>query len=102
MRRVLGWFVIVVMGSVALLFTGMDLRDYSTGGAWPNTLLGARWFELHPDSLQLIQPAIERYLHPSLWSGIQWVLTMPAWAVPAAVAAFFILIKLLTALLRGR
>lgn len=95
MGRVLSWLIILVMGGLALLFVGLDWRDYSASGEWANMPLGTRWYELHPDSLQQIQPAIERYLYPSLWSGIQWVLTMPAWATPAAIATFFILIKLL-------
>jgi len=40
--------------------------------------LGEWWFSLHPDSLQLLQPAVERHLSPALWDpGIQTLLEWP-------------------------
>ena len=40
--------------------------------------LGEWWFWLHPGSLQLLQPAIERHLSPALWDpGVQTLLEWP-------------------------
>ncbi|GAA0779965.1 hypothetical protein GCM10009077_24220 [Roseibium denhamense] len=44
--------------------------------------LGQVWFTHSPDTLNLVQAAIQRHVHPGLWDpGIQTVLTWPVWAV---------------------
>jgi hypothetical protein len=51
--------------------------------------LGEWWFRLHPDSLQLAQPAIERHVHPWLWDPLMLsLLTTPALYVGAGFALF--------------
>ncbi|MDT8343672.1 MAG: hypothetical protein RQ752_04505 [Thermohalobaculum sp.] len=45
--------------------------------------LGEWWFALHPGSLQLLQPAIERHVSPGLWDP--YVLTLLEW--PLALEA---------------
>jgi hypothetical protein len=45
--------------------------------------LGEWWFRLHPGSLQLAQPAIERHVSPALWDPV--ILT--ALEAPAALVA---------------
>lgn len=43
------------------------------------TSLGSWWFWLDKDSLQVLQPAVERHLSPALWDpGIQTLLEWPA------------------------
>jgi len=55
--------------------------------------LGLRWYQLHPNSLLLIQPAIERHVAAWLWPPIQRVLEQPAWLVPGALGVLGLLIK---------
>lgn len=94
MGRIISWIVILVMLALALLFVGLDARAWSDTGTWQSAPLGQRWFEFHKDSLLLLQPAIERYLFPGLWSALQWVLERPAWLVPGQIAVVMLLIKL--------
>ena len=62
MRRSRGWIPIAVLLVLALLFVAWDVMDYAAN-AHPFQMapLGQRWFELHRNSLLLIQPAIERH-----------------------------------------
>ena len=56
------------------------ISDIAGSGDGPLRLsaLGEWWFWLHPDSLQLLQPAVERHLSPSLWDpGVQTLLEWP-------------------------
>ena len=51
------------------------------------TALGEWWFWLAPNSLQLLQPAIERHVSPALWEhAIQPLLEWPLTAVLFALA----------------
>ncbi len=48
--------------------------------------LGQVWFDLAPDTLNLTQAVVQRYVHPGLWDpGIQTVLTWPVWVVFSAI-----------------
>ncbi|MGH6930219.1 MAG: hypothetical protein ACREEV_18015 [Dongiaceae bacterium] len=94
MRRKLGWIASAVLFGLAALFAAWDVMDYAAGNPWKIAPLGQRWFELHRDSLLLLQPAVERYLFPGLWSAIQWILERPAWLVPAVTGAAVALVKI--------
>jgi hypothetical protein len=94
MGRKLGWIASAVLFGLAALFAAWDVMDYAAGNPWKIAPLGLRWFELHRDSLLLLQPAVERYLFPELWSGIQWVLERPAWLVPAVAGAMVAAVKI--------
>jgi hypothetical protein len=94
MGRRLGWIASAVLFGLAALLAAWDVMDYAAGNAWKIAPLGQRWFELHKDSLLLLQPAVERYLFPGLWSAIQWVLERPAWLVPAVAGAVVALFKI--------
>jgi hypothetical protein len=94
MGRIVSWIIILLLLGLALLSVGLDARGWSDTGTWQSAPLGQRWFELDKDSLLLLQPAIERYLFPGLWSALQWVLERPAWLVPGVIAAVMLLFKL--------
>ena len=94
MRRSRGWILIAAFFGLALLFVAWDVMDYAAGNPWKNTPLGQRWFELHKNSLLLVQPAIERHIAVWLWPPFQWVLTQPAWLVPAVLGAAVALFKI--------
>jgi hypothetical protein len=94
MGRIISWIIILLMLGLTLLFVGLDARGWSDTGTWQSAPLGQRWFELHKDSLLLLQPAIERYLFPGLWSAVQWVLERPAWLVPLVIAVVLLFLKM--------
>lgn len=55
--------------------------------------LGAAWYGLSPDTLNLAQAVIQRNVHPYLWDPVvQWILLQPAWAVFLVISLFFYLI----------
>ncbi|WP_428528680.1 hypothetical protein [Roseibium sp.] len=55
--------------------------------------LGQLWFEMSPETLNLSQAVIQRYVHPAVWDPmLQTVLTWPAWAVFAGVGVLFLLL----------
>jgi|SRR5215813_13767749 len=64
--RLLGW--LVILGGLTVL--GRDLLAWRDGGAFQPIVLGQLWFDLHPSSLELLQPAIQRYIHPALWDWV--------------------------------
>jgi hypothetical protein len=90
--RVIGW-VLLLVGLVILardllvLGPGYDLLTWFD--AKPHAapiVFGELWYAIHPDSLQLLQPAIQRHLHPALWDWVvQPVLLSWAWVVFVAL-----------------
>lgn len=76
MGRILGWLCLLAGGG----FAAADLLSPAPGG-FTLRALGQWWFFLHPDSLQLAQPAIERHLSPFLWDP----LVLSVLQVPAAL-----------------
>ncbi len=64
--RVLGWILAVL----AILLLARDLFVLAQSGAWAPIDVGPLWNALHPGSLQLAQPAIERHVHPYLWDPL--------------------------------
>lgn len=76
--RVLGW---VLVGLAAILLARDLVRLVQTGRFTPIDV-GALWWYVHPDSLQLLQPGIERHVHPFLWDPVTTtVLLSPAFVV---------------------
>ena len=93
-RRSRGWILIAVLLALALLFVAWDVMDYAASGQpFKMAPLGLRWYEVHANSLLLIQPAIERHIAVWLWPPLQWVLQQPAWLVPGVLAVLGLLIK---------
>ncbi len=68
-------------------------------GAPPSMLIevviGEIWYSLAPDSLELLQPAIERHLHPGLWEFVvQPLLLLPAFPIACLPATIAFLLSL--------
>ena len=79
--RTLGWILVVA----AVLVAASEGWTWLETGNWKFVPVGKLWFDVHKDSLQLIQPAIERHLWPFLWNPILFtILQWPAWAVLGA------------------
>lgn len=57
------------------------------------TPLGESWHALHSNSLQLLQPAIERHITPLLWDPVMLaILNTPTWVVLGLIGVAFTLI----------
>ena len=77
---------------LAIIFGGggvaAAMADFGRDGAFRFADVGEHWFALHPTSLQLLQPAIERHLTPFLWDPVMLtILTLPAAPLFVGLAA---------------
>ncbi len=73
--RFLAW-VFLILTVVAVVFDWLAVGE---DGAFILRPLGELWNGIHSESLQQLQPAIERHVSPALWENIvQPLLTSPA------------------------
>jgi len=87
--RLIGWILV----AAALAVAGRDLMGWWDTGSYQPIAAGALWAQLHPDSLQLFQPAVQRYLLPALWDqAVVPVLLAPAFLVLAVPGILFLLL----------
>jgi len=94
MRRSRGWILIAVLFGLALLFVAWDVIDYAADTKpFQMAPLGQRWFDIHKNSLLLIQPALQRHVAAWIWWPLQRVLEQPAWLVPGVLGVLGLLIK---------
>lgn len=76
--RAIGWLLILA----ALAAAGRDVFAWLDTGTWNSVPFGQVWFDLHKDSLLLIQPALERHVSRFLWDPVMTtILEAPAWLV---------------------
>lgn len=95
MRRLLGW-LLILGGACALGLALWTLLGalFSGGDSWIAT--GLWWFRFHPDSLQLLQPAIERHVSVWLYEAIvQPLLEAPLVLVAGGTALVLLVLGLL-------
>lgn len=86
-------------GLAALGVLASDVLGWLSAGRFRLTSLGEWWFWAHKDSLQVLQPAIERHVETwlpfTIWDpGIQTLLEWPLAAELAALTLFFFLLKM--------
>jgi hypothetical protein len=87
--RLLGLIVL----AAALGLAGYDTRSSFADGAIHTTKFGDVWFALHPNSLLLLQPAIERHVAVWLWDPVMLsILTAPTWLVLGVIGIILILL----------
>lgn len=87
--RLVGW-VLVLAGVIVGLRDG--LIWYQTG-AYPFTKGGELWYTLAPDSINLVQAVVQRYLLPEIWDpGMLTVLLWPAMATLAGLGLILLLL----------
>ncbi len=68
---------------LAVILLALDGYQWLQSGELQIAALGARWYGLHPASLNLSQAVIERYVWPPLWNpGITSILLLPSWVLP--------------------
>ena len=91
--RLLGWlFVLLAIAEFAFAafkWFGGARRLFRSVGEF--------WFANHPDSLQLAQPAIERYVLPDLWNPV--IVTFLTWPLSVVLLVIGVVLLLLA---RGR
>jgi hypothetical protein len=87
--RFLGLWIL----AAAFVWLVIDGTKSIAGNAIYFTQLGKTWYELSPNSLQLLQPAIERNVAVWLWNPvIQTVLEQPTWLVLGVTGSILILL----------
>lgn len=69
-----------IMMLVALSTIGFDLGLIERDGAFSFRSLGEWWASFDVASLNTFQAGVERHVSPALWSVIQPLLNLPAWA----------------------
>ena len=88
---------------IAAIALSWDLFRWGGKGAVYLADLGTNWYALHPTSLQLAQPAVQRYLSPALWDDvIQPVLLAPAALLFAGLGLACLLLHAIMSRRRGR
>ena len=92
--------IFFVIAGLALIW---DLFRWGGQGPLAFADIGTDWYALHPTSLQLAQPAVQRYLTPELWDNvIQPLLLTPAVFVFGGIAILFTLLHFVTSRRRSR
>ena len=87
--RYLGLWIL----AAAFVWIVIDGTKSIAGNGISFTQLGQTWYDLNPNSLQLLQPAIERHVAVWLWNPvIQTVLEQPTWLVLGVLGAVLILL----------
>jgi hypothetical protein len=84
--RIFGLIAIAVAVASAM----RQVYEWYSKGQWTPYSAGQLWADIDRDSLLLVQPAVERYLFPALWSLIQKILEQPASIVLVAVGLIFL------------
>ncbi len=81
----------LAVGLLAVLFLNYDIAKTLDARAVHATSLGDVWFIVHPESLLLLQPAIERHVAEWLWNVVQTILEQPVWLVLGVIGALLAL-----------
>ncbi|HYB08678.1 MAG TPA: hypothetical protein VEJ16_03300 [Alphaproteobacteria bacterium] len=87
--RILGWLLILC----AFLVVAMEAYAWLDQGTYHIMATGELWYRESPNSLNLVQAVVQRYIAAFLWDyGIRPVLLMPAWLVLGVLGILFLLI----------
>ncbi|MEM7212171.1 MAG: hypothetical protein AAF479_09790 [Pseudomonadota bacterium] len=86
-------------GLISIGVLASDVMGWISAGSFRLTALGEWWFWAHKDSLQVLQPAIERHVESwlpfSIWDpGVQTLLEWPFVIETAVLTAAFWLLSL--------
>jgi hypothetical protein len=84
----IGRIFVLLLLACALGAFGRDVYVFLDRGELGLAAIGQIWFELHANSLQLLEPAIVRHVHPLVWEWIAFPLVQqPAVLVFLVLAA---------------
>ncbi len=79
--------------AVALVVLNYDCAKTLDARALHVTKLGEAWYAVNPNSLLLLQPAIERHVAVWLWDPVvQTVLEQPTWLALGVLGAILVLL----------
>ena len=80
-------------GILVLLGLGVLASDVlrASEGGFRLTALGEWWFWAHPDSLQVLQPAVERHVSRDLWDWVVQPLLEWSFAIELIVLGLLVL-----------
>jgi hypothetical protein len=94
MIRFLFRFVGLLILATAFVLLIYDGTKSIAANAIIITKVGDLWFNVHQNSLQLLQPAVERHVGEWLWQAViqPFVLEQPAWLVLGVIAVLFIML----------
>ncbi len=82
----------VLLLVIAVALAGADGVRWMQTGALEFQSLGAVWFKLDRESLNLAQAVVERRLWAPLWDpGVTSILLLPAWVLPGALSLLLFL-----------
>lgn len=79
--RILAWLLI----AAAAFAAGRDVLLWLETGDFDPIPLGQVWANVDIDTLQLVEPALVRHVHPFLWEWIAFPLLQSSAALVAAV-----------------
>ena len=89
--RLLG--LLLLLGAV--LAAAWQFQIWAQSGRFTPLALGQAWFNLDPESLNLVQAVVERHIWPPLWDPvILTVLRWPAWAVLGLPALILLILPI--------
>jgi hypothetical protein len=87
--RILGWLLI----AGAIFVAGMEAYAWLDRGTYHIVAAGELWYEESPNTLNLVQAVVQRYIAAFLWDyAIRPVLLMPAWLVLGVLGILFLLL----------
>jgi hypothetical protein len=76
--------------TVAIILAVVDATNSVAAGEYVTTSLGQSWFSFSPATINLAQAVVQRYTLPFIWDPVAvWILTLPGFAVFAALALIF-------------
>lgn len=89
MRFLLNAFSLIAL-IVAVISAVVDMIKSVAASEIVLTPLGADWYALSADTLNVTQEVIQRHVHPYVWDPVvQWILLQPTWAVFVVLSLVF-------------
>ena len=76
--------IATVLFLMALIAAVIDLLPLAGGTPWAEirfSVVGEVWYRVHPESYQLLEPAISRHVSPLLWEYV----VLPLMTAPVAL-----------------
>jgi len=87
--RLIGWIAILAAVFVAI----WDGVTWQQTGTYPFSPGGQVWYQIHPDSLNLLQAGVQRHMSPEIWDlAFQPVLLWPAIATLSGVGLILLVL----------
>lgn len=86
-------FLAVISLAVAVILAVVDATRSIAASDLVLTPLGTSWFAVSPETLNLAQAMVQRYVFPALWDPvIVTILTLPGFVVFLVLALLFFMI----------